>query len=357
MFDPVEWMFLRSTEWITVPDRFIKDNELIEIAIKIYKKDLDGAKQMIDQFSNINPYVVHDLVMLAKIHVKDTNIDQLILSLIDRCNDTDVNYYNIVHIAFEERLNSFIDLVRFVLNDYNRLNDLLSKGNKLLSLSKLKDNIGAYNIRIQCNLDPYMLDDDNYNIYFKNWKDRLGGDKSYLEHKKTFDKLKYYIQLPDYSFLIKNIKNKNVSMDYSKQSKPLFWHNGILYYGDQKKVYDSILFLKESADMLDFSGENITLGGSFGDPLPPYLINIYIDSCHTGSNNLKQIAPGDIIQFIKFIDQYPTQTLSIDKLELKIVEYFEHEDIKCGSDLNEICDRYKLKLLYMYLHNQKIDQP
>ena len=38
----------------------------------------------------------------------------------------------------------------------------------------------------------------------------------------------------------------------------------------------------------------------------------------------------------------------------KIIEYFELEEIVCGSELDDICDKYKLKLLYLYLHNEKI---
>lgn len=370
-YDPGDWAAVRSTGLITFPDHFKREDELITIAIKIYKKDYGGAKKIVDKFSSIDSRVVYNLVtMSAKMYVKDNEIDDCILSLIksliDAYNVNDKMIYNNERpLTIETKLNMFIFLVQFVLNDYCRLNELLSKGNNQFKLLKFRENgeklIDKY-IRPQCNLDPYMLDDDNYNIYLKGYIgrpgvtfSRLDSNKSYLEHKKTIDALKYQIPLPNYSHLIKNSKKKNKLIDYSKQSEPLFWYNNILYYGNREKVYNAIIFLKKSVDMLDFSGEPITLNGSFDDPLPSYLINIYIHSCHTGSNNLNRVAQGDIIQFIKFIDQYPTQTLSIDILEPNIVEYFELENIKCGSELDDICDRYKLKLLYLYLHNEKVN--
>ena len=356
MYDPDEWAVVRSTGLITFPKHFRNENELIAIATKTYKKDFNGAKEIADTITHIDGRIVHDLVIIAKISTNDNNVNEsnsLIRSLISTYDGNNrLNYFDDRFLTLEEELNRFIILVQFVLNDYNLLNDLLNKGKNQFNLIKnnsvAKDNIKK--IITQCDINPFMLDDDNYNLYLKGHIDRINGDKDYLKHKKLINELKYQIPLPDYSHLIKNVRSKQQLTDYSKPSEPLFWHNGILYHGNREKVYNSIIFLKESIDILDFSDDHITLGGS----LPPYLINIYIDSCHTGSNKLNRIAPGDIIQFIKFIDQYPTQTLSINKLEFKILEYFENEEIVCGSELDDICDRYKLKLLYLYLHNEKM---
>ncbi len=149
--------------------------------------------------------------------------------------------------------------------------------------------------------------------------------------------------------------NKTIITDYRQQPLPLFWHNNTLYYGNRDFVFNSILFLKESKDFLDFN-EIFTLSGS----LDYSLINMYIDSLYTGKINLMLIEPKNIIEFLSFIDQYPTESLSINKLEQEIVDLFEQNvpseetnKISFSSKLEEMCEKYKLKSLYLLIHNEK----
>jgi hypothetical protein len=91
--------------------------------------------------------------------------------------------------------------------------------------------------------------------------------------------------------------------------------------------------------------------------LPKYLINIYIASCYTGSLDLCTIDPMDMIDFLKFIDQYPTSDLQIDLMEGQLVEYIDkHFDLIQGARgyLMDICSKYRLKYLYLSMHNKKV---
>lgn len=69
---------------------------------------------------------------------------------------------------------------------------------------------------------------------------------------------------------------------------------------------------KDISDLLD-NETYITLK----DTHTSYLIQIYIMSCYTGYNDFNEIRPDDFIEFLKFIDWYPTNILSIEYLEQK----------------------------------------
>lgn len=96
----------------------------------------------------------------------------------------------------------------------------------------------------------------------------------------------------------------------------------MIYYGHRKTVYNSIVVIDAIKDCADFN-DLIVLEGA----LPHYLINMYIKSCYSNKFDINKIDSSDIIQFIGFIDQYPTTILSIDKLEHEIIEYFETNKI------------------------------
>ena len=137
-------------------------------------------------------------------------------------------------------------------------------------------------------------------------------------------------------------------INYAKRDL-LFKHNNICYYGDQNIINDSILCLKDISDTHSFD-QPVELEGS----LPQYVINLYIQSMYELSFNISKIDPMDIFDFIKFVDQYPTSSLSIDSLEGDIVKYFNERNIDYNDTMKEICNRYGLKLMYMDMHNKKL---
>jgi len=61
-----------------------------------------------------------------------------------------------------------------------------------------------------------------------------------------------------------------------------------------------------------------------------------------------------MFDFIKFVDQYPTPSLSIDSLEGGIVKYFNERRSIINDMMKKICNRYGLKLMYMDMHNKKL---
>ncbi len=174
---------------------------------------------------------------------------------------------------------------------------------------------------------------------------------------------KFSILIDYFNFNI-SIKNKNIIEitkndsirpldilvnDYSQNTTILFNHNNISYFGHKNIVYHSIKFIKEIEEVANFK-EIITLEGT----LPKYAINVYIETCYKRKFNINRINPQDIIEFLKFIDQYPTNVLSIELLEHQIIDYFVKHNIKSNDTLKELCLRYRLKLLCLYIHNNKI---
>ena len=64
--------------------------------------------------------------------------------------------------------------------------------------------------------------------------------------------------------------------------------------------------------------------------------------------NIDDIQPDDLIPFLKFIDQYPSKVLSIDKIENEMTIFMNKHNILSNSYVEEICSRYRLKYLYLY---------
>jgi hypothetical protein len=86
----------------------------------------------------------------------------------------------------------------------------------------------------------------------------------------------------------------------------------------------------------------------------------WINSCTTGTIDLDQIHTTDLIPFLKFIDQYPTKTVSISLLEGMIASYFNKtmndQIILWYNDpfVKNIIMRYGLKMMYLEMHNHQL---
>lgn len=146
---------------------------------------------------------------------------------------------------------------------------------------------------------------------------------------------------------------ENDEFDFSVQNDILFKHNGKPYFGHRKIVYKSIPVFQCIIGSADFS-EPMDLNID----VPEYIINLYIASTYTHKLNLKMIKPCDFIKFLKLIDQYPTQILSINRIEKQIIGYFfdfyqeVHNDIDFKY-LEDILRKYNFKLVYLMMHNKK----
>lgn len=57
----------------------------------------------------------------------------------------------------------------------------------------------------------------------------------------------------------------------------------------------------------------------------------------------------DMIQFLKFIDQYPAINISMQLLEKEIVQYMLAKNVVIDQYIISICERYKLRYMYMMI--------
>lgn len=127
----------------------------------------------------------------------------------------------------------------------------------------------------------------------------------------------------------------------------LFYVDQIPYHGDKKIIYDQMLIFKDNE--IQFN-ESVTLGCK----MKKYLVNLYLNTLMTGHIDLNEIDPCDIFDFLKFIEQYPATSLSIESIEKQLIDYFNLNDICLDDEIKMMFERCGLKLMYLYMnHNKK----
>lgn len=135
----------------------------------------------------------------------------------------------------------------------------------------------------------------------------------------------------------------------------LFEHNGKKFCGNRDVVYESINVLNGLVELCHENNNNkhIVLSGK----LPNIIINRYIESCYNLPFDMNTIEKEYFMEFLLFLDKYPTTVLSINTLEDQIVKYLINHKILCNNNtyLDNMCARYKLKKLYLYIHIQKLN--
>lgn len=179
---------------------------------------------------------------------------------------------------------------------------------------------------------------------------------SFNDWKKLVDSLSD-ISLSDFNVMnpltsLKEVKIPMHKNDYTisrPNTEQMFEHNNIIYYGDKKTMLGSMLIFKDWNENINFD-DIIILDGS----LEQYLINLYIDASLNNTFVIDQIQPQHIDKFIKFIDQYPSIKLSVDQLEIELINYFAANAIKYSQYMIDIIEKYQLKYMYIDLHNKKI---
>lgn len=237
-----------------------------------------------------------------------------------------------------EYIGKFKQIIVFIKKNV-KLNMLLREGLKIYSFNEMKSVIQM--------LNPLMVEKefrDLLGIYpFQNNYNIFCNDINMIECKKLLEEIKnegylLYKQMTEYKQSDVNVTGSEI----------LFKCNGIDYKGDREIVYNVMYPLKNISKNADFS-DTIVLGKS----LPDYIVKKYIESCYTNKFNIDNIESTDMIQFIEFIDQYPTNLLTLSNFEIDIVKYFEKYKIPCTQYMKDLCDRYQLKLMYLFI---KINQ-
>ncbi len=127
------------------------------------------------------------------------------------------------------------------------------------------------------------------------------------------------------------------------KSQKLFVHNQITYFGYRNLMYGSMQMLSGMEHEM-FYDPLIVLEGNE----PEYLIRLYIQAGHDeiDSNILDHVEVRDIEHFMRFIDHYPLNNLSISILECDLIKYFEKHRIKYTDLMKDICIRNGLKIMY-----------
>ena len=267
--------------------------------------------------SNPNP-------MVAKYLIEKTNLD-----------------INVIGSKFKK----YIKVRPIITENYHRFNQLLSRG------------ITKFGMEINYSIDsinPLMIDLSNKKI--------LNIDPMtmcYDNFVKYVDQLK--ITIPFYEQLTRDqVENKMTDREPILKDNVLFEYNDKIYRGDRKLVYESMDIFRDLDFELDLEPRDIPVFPLIPG-LPDYIIKMYIESCYGNGHtfNIYNIAIDDLIPCLKFIDQYPTKELSIEKMEIQIIRYLNQCNGFDGREhyLRELGARYGLKHLYMYMsHKYHFDE-
>ncbi len=287
-----------------------------------YNKNIDIIKYLIEE-KKMNIHFKNDQInILFKACVHNSNLN-VIKYLFEICDVSDLNFKNFRNVIK-------IKKIAKIIHNYQKLNDFLSVQFHT-NVNLFEDVVSEINpmllneyLRNKINVDPYNL---KWNVFIKNV------DNIKFPIPILFNKMK----------IISHIQSIKLD-DYDKEL--LFCHNDFKYYGSRKIVY-GMIHLFEDIDMFDLN-EPMVLSA----PLPRYLIHMYIQSCVDLEFDLEMIYAEDLIQFLNFIDQYPTKMLSMESIEKSLVSYLNNNkiEIEIDSEILNLCRKYQLKHLYLYIH-------
>jgi hypothetical protein len=131
----------------------------------------------------------------------------------------------------------------------------------------------------------------------------------------------------------------------------IFIHNEIPYHGNRRSALNALELTRGMDDLCCFR-EPITLTSE----LSADLMNQWIRSIDQ-KMNIMGIKTDDLIPLLNHINKYPTIGTNLTSIEYDVVQYLE--SMKSHFDplnLIEFAESCGMKLLYMCLHNIKIEQ-
>ncbi len=318
---------------------------IIKYLINVFKMNVNQENNNKDNclmrscMVNKNLDVVKFLINEVNMNVNHTNNDN------DNCLDLAVTYNtNLLIIKYliektKVKIKTFsslklIEIIPMITENFDRLNELLDfavyfRDFKMISVLKT--------------INPFLLNEKNQYFYGIDNPISL----KFKEYVKFIDELQCRIPLPE-DRSMNTYQKITFDCDFSYHSEILFKHNEVCFYGHKSIVYDSIILLKNIKDHIE-QNEEIILEGK----LPKHIINQYIISSYTHWFNIQIIEPEYFIEFLKFIDQYPTIYVSINLMEDDIIKYMKKYDIPYDDYMNELCHRYGLKIMYLNNHNNE----
>ena len=276
--------------------------------------------------------------------------DCLMLAMVNNQN-IEIIKYLIMNTKCPLILNPEIELTEYEIllpactNDYNRLNEFIKQGIKIFGTARIHE--------IITDINPFMFNS------------RLQKKLSKDPHKEPWDKFVKHVGEIDhfneafikcFSCCKMNHMGENTlyiekqnftNIDFTHQSEILFKHNNINYYGFKDMVYPCIHLLKDMAHSPE--SYNFDSPVEFTGPGSKNMINLYLKSCYENTFNVDDIQVCDFIDFLIFIDKYPTDILSIDLMEISLIYYMRKYDIRPNDQIMSICNKYQLKELFLHL--------
>ncbi len=230
----------------------------------------------------------------------------------------------------------FDSLIQIIKNMDNvlKMNDLLSKMVMGSQINK------KYYCQIIRSINPMLLSQenaeyamiDNYNLAY---------DQFVAQIDNTVP------------LLVNNTKSKKakICQEYDNRMIPqiLFHYNDEIYYGNRNIIYPMIDFFKDN----DFvKNGNAKLFGN----LDHHYINLYLNQTLNQSIDLDSIDTNVIFDFINWIDQYPTDTLSLNKLEIELIDYFNKNSlwnlVENNQKFQNIMKKYNYKSMYFHMYTR-----
>jgi hypothetical protein len=246
-----------------------------------------------------------------------------------------------------ERLKNTMAIVEIlsIIDDYDKINRMIEKTKESLKLDEFYHAMKRYNFNpfILTENNKIMLGIDPFDIYdYKKCVELINGLKKPVNVPKIDRHMPLIEDLDQFN-------NTNI-LDEINLSEVVFKNNGSIYYGNRRKVFNAMHLFNDMNDMIQHD-EIVELEGKISENT----MNEYINSCHVGKIRLGLVKRDEFINFIKFIDQYPTRFVSIDLIEDQIIEYIDNNKIVYCHYLENICNKYKLKRMYLDIHNNKIE--
>ncbi len=252
-----------------------------------------------------------------------------------------IKYLIDINVSLNFLIGIFIDGLKIIVQNiinYETMNLFIDMGIEKFGINQIKQK----NVFEDVNL--YLMNDVFRKTFNKNPQ-----NEKYSTCVQMIDQLQCQVPIDSYFENKTHTINNLINCDYSIHSELLFKHNGISYFGQKSIVYDAVIILKKIKKISNLN-EEIVLEGK----LSKSAINQYINSCYCGKIDINQIEEDNFINFLKFIDQYPTIYLSVDKFEKEIIEYIDHHKVNYDDFLKQLCNRYQLKIMYLDLHNKNL---
>lgn len=332
----------------------VDDDNILTVALGNKRCDVHLIKYLIEKVDKklmFSPerrseYLSRCIEIYARIKNQRSLINycEIIGFLISTISAEQLSYFNIKswactfldmgeHLCFKHMKTLF-----FSINEKSKMNIILDK--MILSNLYRKSKI----IRLIRSIDPKLLTDAH--CAYARIPHFNSEYKDFIRH----------IDDVDGSYHVKPIINQGQvpppinQLDNTVPSVLLFRYNDVPYYGNSA-IFDQMDFFKDNEAMRDGKTE-------FNGDMPKYLINLYLNQTLSGQIDISSIEPGDIFKFVRFIDQYPSQVLTVDSIEDQLIQYMSLNGISMANlspNTSHIFARYGCK--YLMLSHQKRNDP